>query len=368
MKLILSCGGTGGHITPALAIADIVRMNDPCAEIWFVGSEKGMEREMVTRAGYPIRVLRVEGLTRRLTPDNIKVLWHAATAVRTATQLLRDLVPDAVVGTGGYACYPTLSAAARMGIPTAVHESNAVPGLAVRRLAHRVDRVWLGFENARLSLHGSARILVTGNPLPVGFRRPQSKAPLPYGCSRMILSFGGSLGARELNRAVISLMEAQRGRNDVYHLHATGRGGYEDFMKELQARGLNGERRIKVVPFIENMPQHMAAADLVICRAGAMSISELAAAGKAAILIPSPNVVGNHQYRNAAALKAAGAAVLLEEARAAELPSLACELMANDGARRELSRRIAAFAERDAGRMIYEDLRRLILEKRDGKR
>jgi UDP-N-acetylglucosamine--N-acetylmuramyl-(pentapeptide) pyrophosphoryl-undecaprenol N-acetylglucosamine transferase len=255
-----------------------------------------------------------------------------------------------------------------MGIPTAVHESNAVPGLAVRRLAHRVDRVWLGFENARLSLHSSARILVTGNPLPVGLRRPQSKAPLPYGCARMILSFGGSLGARELNRAVISLMEAQRGRNDVYHLHATGRGGYEDFMKELQARGLNGERRIKVVPFIENMPQHMAAADLVICRAGAMSISELAAAGKAAILIPSPNVVGNHQYRNAAALKAAGAAVLLEEARAAELPSLACELMANDEARRELSRRIAAFAERDAGRMIYEDLRRLIREKRDGKR
>lgn len=360
MKLILTCGGTGGHITPALAIAATVRANDPRAEILFVGSERGMEREMVARAGYPIRTLRVEGLSRSLTPANIRVLWHAARAVREAERLLRDFKPDAVVGTGGYACYPTLSAAAHLGIPTAVHESNAVPGLAVRRLARRADRVWLGFEAARSHLPQSTNALAVGNPLPVGVHGEKGKRRLPRGCDRMILSFGGSLGARELNRAVIALMETERGDSGIYHLHATGRGSYDAFVKEMQARKLDGLCHIEAVPFIEDMPRCMQAADLVICRAGAMSISELAAAGKAAVLIPSPNVTGNHQYRNAEALAVAGAAILLEERNAvAELPALTAKLMADATAREKLSSAIGAFAGRDANRVIYEDLRLL---------
>ena len=360
MKLILTCGGTGGHITPALAIADTVRANDKSADILFVGSERGMEREMVERAGYPIRTLRVEGLIRRPTPANIKVLWHAATAVRTAAGILREFAPDAVVGTGGYACYPTLSAAVRMGIPTAVHESNAVPGLAVRRLCRRVDRVWLGFEAAREHLPYGANALVVGNPLPALAKGRRGKAPLPSGCDRMILSFGGSLGAKELNRAVLALMEAERAWSGVFHLHATGRAGYEDFMGALHVRGLDAVRHIQVLPFIEDMPDRMRAADLVICRAGAMSISELAAAGKAAILIPSPNVTGDHQYRNAKALADAGAAVLLEETRAAELPGVVSDLMQNAGALGVLAHRIGAFAGIGSERAIYEDLLRLI--------
>ncbi len=362
MKLILTCGGTGGHITPALAIADTVKENDPRAEILFVGSERGMERELVGRAGYPMLTLPVEGLIRAPTLANLRVLRNAVRAVRGAEDILRDFRPQAVVGTGGYACYPTLRAAAKMGIPTAVHESNAVPGLAVRRLGRHVDRVWLGFAAAAVRLPKGTDTLVVGNPLP---RRKATvgACKLPAGCRKMLLSFGGSLGAGVLNDAVLALMIAERERTDIYHLHATGKREYERFMGGMRAAGLAGKRHLEVLPFIEDMPERMAAADLVICRAGAMSISELAAGGKAAVLIPSPNVTGNHQYLNAKTLADAGAALLLGEAGLKELlPMEALTLLDASERRTALSRAIESFARPQANRLILEDLHRLIKE------
>jgi len=352
----MTCGGTGGHITPALAIADTIRENIAGAELLFVGAAGGMENELVTGAGYAIRSLHVKGLSRKLGISLLREGALAVKAIGDARALLREFAPDIVIGTGGYACYPTLFAATRMGIPTAVHESNAVPGLAVRMLAGSVDRVWVNFPSAGKRLSSRARVLTVGNPLPRGFVGTGIAYSLPAGCRRMILSFGGSLGAAALNRAVIDLMRAER--EDVYHLHATGKGGYEEFMRAFSEAGLVASGRLDIRPFIFDMPRHMASATLVICRAGAMSISELAAAGRAAVLVPSPNVTGNHQYENAKALYENGAGVLLEERELVEGGLAAAVLpLLDDSARiRAYERGISAFSRPDANRRILEDM------------
>lgn len=360
--MIVTCGGTGGHITPALAIADTVKMNDPRAELLFVGSERGMENTLVRGAGYDMRALRVKGIARSLSPENLRALYFAVKAVGEAKQLIHSFAPDIVIGTGGYACYPTLRAAAMLGVPCAVHESNAVPGLAVRRLADKVDRVWLNFDAAKDRLSKRASTLTVGNPLPVGCKQGGGALRLPTGCRRMVLSFGGSLGARELNRAVLDLMERERDLTDVYHCHATGKREYDRFIAEFSARGLAKCRNFEILPFINDMPRRMAAADVVICRAGAMSISEIAAAACAAVLIPSPNVTGDHQYKNAKVLADAGAACLVTEDHLASgaLCEAVLSLLCSDEKRRSLSNAVGAFARPDANRLIFEDIKKLI--------
>lgn len=355
MKMIVTCGGTGGHITPALAIADTVRQNLPKAEILFVGTEGGMENTLVARAGYPIRTLAICGLRRSLSLQNLRALYLAVRATAQAKAILRELAPDIVVGTGGYACYPMLRAAAELKIPTAVHESNAVPGLAVRRLAGRVDRVWLNFEAAALHLPRGAAVRVVGNPLPVRCAKDSWKKPQD-GILR-VLSFGGSLGASALNKAVLFLMETERIMPEVRHCHATGRREYDAAHAAFASRGLSGCTRLELLPYIEDMPRRMAEADLVICRAGAMSISELAAAGVAAILVPSPNVTGNHQYKNAKVLSDAGAAVLVSECDLdVTLRGQAVALLKSETQRAALAASISRFARPEANRLIYTDI------------
>lgn len=359
MRIIFTCGGTGGHITPALAIADTVRDNCPNAEILFVGSDGGMETRLVPDAGYQIVTLRVSGLHRSLTPKNIVVLQRTWRAVGQAKELLRDFRPELVVGTGGYASFPALLAAAKQKIPTAAHESNATPGLAVRLLSPRLSRVWVNFPETAEKLP-RARCLAVGNPLPRGFG-VAPPIPSPEGCRLSVLSFGGSLGARELNRAAIALMENEKNTPEIFHLHATGKAEFEMWQKQFEEKGLNRAKNLMLVPYLGDMPRRMAAADVVICRAGAMSISELAASGKAAVLVPSPNVTGNHQFYNAKALADAGAAILLEEAElAGKLPAVVAALLADGEKRRGMGEKIRQFYCRESNRMIFEDILKLI--------
>ena len=363
MKAVITCGGTGGHIVPALAIADIIKENAPRAEILFVGGTHGMEGELVGNAGYEIRLLEVRGFSRKLTPTNLKVLFQTGKAVKRAQKILTDFSPDIVIGTGGYACYPTLRAALEMGIPAAVHESNAAPGLAVRMLARRLDRVWLNFESGGDRLASAARVLTVGNPLPRGYALPVPIS-LPTGTHRFLLSFGGSLGATAINRAVLALMEEERGKCEIFHLHATGKKEYEAMYAGFCERNLQQSPHLSLVPFITPMPRYMAAADLVICRAGAMSISELAALGKPCVLVPSPNVTGNHQYENAKALAEKGAAVLLEEKNLAALSALVPALLADKERLLQMSAAIRAFHRSDANAKIWKDI--LTLTKKSG--
>ena len=206
MKVMITCGGTGGHITPAIAIADLLKSNVSGCEILFVGTEGGMENTLVKDAGYPIRTLSVVGLSRKNPMAAFRTVHLLRKAVKGAKAIIDAFTPDIVIGTGSYACYPALSAAISRGIPTAVHESNALPGLAVRMLAPKLSRVWLGFDAAREHLPKKTSCLTVGNPLPRGFcAERQEKREQAH--KRIVLSFGGSLGAPAINEAVLQLME-----------------------------------------------------------------------------------------------------------------------------------------------------------------
>lgn len=353
MRVILTGGGTAGHINPAIAVADaLCRLckdgGDAAPDILFVGTERGMESRLVPDAGYPLKSIDVSGLQRSLSIKNIGVAFKAIKALGEAEEVIESFEPDAVLGMGGYVCYPTVRQAirAKRRIFTALHESNAAPGLAVRMLADRVDRVYLNFAQAEKELKLRDRAVTVGNPvrgevLRLGRERARELLgigqPIPgrvteFGSGRsvgkgipigsfrrVILSFGGSLGARTLNGEMLKLMNGYtREHPDTLHVHACGKLGYPEFRKVADGLGVSRLKNVIINEFIPEMPLWMAAADVVICRAGATTVSELAAAGRVAVLIPSPNVTGDHQFKNAKALADAGGAFVVRE-RAEEL-------------------------------------------------
>jgi len=371
MKVLLTGGGTGGHINPALAIADIIKMNVPDAEIAFVGTERGMENRLIPKEGYPLYHIEIQGLRRSLSLSNVKTAYLVLTSPHKAKKIIREFRPDIVIGTGGYVCWPLLQAASAMGIPSMVHESNALPGVAVRQLQNKVDVILTNFEATADLLKAKERIVHVGNPLRSGYESvDKASARRALGIPEshfVILSFGGSLGAAKLNEAAVDVMrQFSSTREDVMHIHAGGSRGYENAMRLFSGYGLAGNERLVIKDYIYDMPQYMAAADLVICRAGAMTLTELAKMKKSAILIPSPNVTDNHQYKNAKVLADAQAAVLIEEKDlTAEHIADTVRRLADDAeARRSLEENIAAFGCEDVGKRIYEEIVCLLAKKK----
>lgn len=315
MKIVFSGGGTAGHVYPAIAMAEEIYEKYPNAEFLFIGREGGEENSAISKAGYPISHIKIEGLKRGLDIRNISVLIKAFSAEGKAKELLSDFSPDVVIGTGGYVSYPVVAAAIRLGIPTLLHESNAVPGLVTRLLSKRVNRVMLGFCECESALPKGAQCIYTGNPVRRDFtkltrqaaRRLLKLSPRDF----VIVSFGGSLGAEALNKAVISSMLLEKSFPDIVHIHATGRRYYEEISKEHHELIKNS--RIRILPYIDNMPKLLSAADLAITRSGAITTAELTALALPSILIPSPNVAGNHQVKNARAIEGLGGALVIEE-------------------------------------------------------
>lgn len=321
MRVLFAAGGTAGHINPALAIAGEIRRRHPDAEIMFAGRKKGMEYRLVTQAGYPFYPIEVNGIQRSFTPRNIarniKAVYHLALAMPRAGKILREAQPDLVIGTGGYVSGPVLRAAAKKGIKTAIHEQNAFPGVTNKLLAKNADVVLAAMPDAVERLGAPEKTTVVGNPV-----RPQVYTQNRAQCREalglhdgqiMILSFGGSLGAQRVNEAVAALAQWHLKNRDFYHVHATGSIEKQDFAALAQKLQIADNKRFDIREFITDMPQMLAAADLVISRAGALTLAEIAAAGKAAVLIPSPNVAENHQYYNALQLQKLDAAVVIEE-------------------------------------------------------
>lgn len=321
MRVLIAAGGTAGHINPALAIAGALRAARPDTEVHFAGRQGGMEYGLVTKAGYPFHHIEVNGIQRKLTPKNIlrdiEALWHLALSGPRAKAMLRQVQPDLVVGCGGYVSGPVLRCAAKMGYKTAIHEQNAFPGVTNKLLAPLVDVVFAAVPAAVQKLGAPNKTLVVGNPVrPEVFcqNRAEARALLGAGDRTVLLSFGGSLGARRLNEVVAELAAwEQAGHKNILHIHATGSREAQAFAALLEQKGLAGAPNLVIKEYIDNMPQLLAAADLVISRAGALTLAELCAAGRAAILIPSPNVAENHQYYNALELQKVGAAVVIEE-------------------------------------------------------
>lgn len=321
MRVLMTGGGTAGHINPALAIAAKIREERPDTEILFVGAKGRMETELVPAAGYPIETVDVRGFQRKLSLKNIgrnvSAAVHAVTAGSACSRILRDFRPDIAIGTGGYVSGPILRKAAKAGIPVVVHESNAYPGVTVRMLAKYAAATLISDEAARQYLPAEARVEVTGNPIRTDFLtidQETARQELGLDGRPLVLSFGGSLGAAHINETMAAVLIRSRQQGGIQHIHATGKSGFEKTKQMLETAGvpLRGDG-IWVREYIDDMPRCMAAADVVICRCGAMTLSELPAAGKPAILIPSPYVAENHQYHNAMALVNKGAALCIEE-------------------------------------------------------
>ncbi len=360
-------GGTGGHVNPALAIANTIKENEPDSEIAFVGTPRGIENKLVPAAGYKLYHVDVMGIRRSLSPKNIKALYLALTSPLKAKKIIKEFRPDAVIGTGGYVSWPVVKAAAKAGIPTALHESNAVVGMTVRMLARDVDRIYLNFEKAGEGLSAPEKIMHVGCPLLSKFsnitkEEARKKLGIPDHVKCCILSYGGSLGAEKVNDAVFTLMQNYTGgREEIFHTHATGtiekdiaRGWFEE-------RGLDKYDNIELLEYIYDMPVRMAAADIVICRAGAMTVSELALDGKCAVFIPSPNVTDDQQYKNAKVLEESGAAVIIREnAETGEkLTETVKNLAETPGAIADMEEKIKDFAIPDANKKIYLDIKKL---------
>lgn len=328
MKIILSGGGTGGHITPALAIADALVRADNDTKILFVGSKKGMENSLVPNGGYPIWSIDSAGYKRGKIIENVKTVFKNMKALGEAEKIIEKFRPDGVIGTGGYVCFPIIYQASKKGIYTALHESNAVAGLAVKLLASRVDRIFLNFGECENSIKDKEKILQYGNPLRTalaGSSRNEARKELlgASGCRKLILSFGGSLGAQALNDAALDIMREVSSKDKfVKHIHASGKQGYNEFYKKFCEQGFDKCPNIEIREYIYDMPKVMQAADVVISRCGAMTLSEIAAAGRASVLIPSPNVTDDHQFKNAMAFSNGGAAFVVSERSGEEMAKI----------------------------------------------
>lgn len=369
MRVLLTGGGTAGHINPALAIAETVLRNAPGSVVEFVGVAGGKEDELVPRAGYKLHHVRSTALQGKKGLHKFAALALAVTSpyLPSTVSIIKKFKPDIVIGTGGYACWPVMAAAARMGIPTALHESNASPGLAVRRLQNKVDRIWTNFSETAAAFGNSPKIVCVGNPIMQDFStvdRDAARKQLGITPDQLlVLSFGGSNGAETLNKAVVSFMaNVVAKRHNVIHLHASGKINYENAFRLFCEAGLQESKNCILRPYIYDMPLQMAAADLVIARAGAMTLSELALMKKACVLIPSPNVSENHQYKNAKALADAGAATLVEEGElvSGKLEAAIVDLIGSESLRRQQQEKISAFARQDACRRIWQDVLQLV--------
>ena len=321
-RVMIATGGTGGHINPGLAVAGYIREHYPEAQILFVGTAVKMEAQLVPAAGYDFKTIDIQGFSRDLTPagiaKNVKTLFLLLKSSSQAKKIIKEFNPDVVIGFGGYVSGPVLKTAASMGIPTAVHEQNAFPGVTNKTLAKKVDRVMLTAPEAEKYITPKNPCVVTGLPVRgemINADREISRAELKVDDRPVILSMGGSLGARVINEAVTQLIAERYENKNCYFLHATGKAGVGmfDVLRDEKKINLEENPHIMLREYIDDMYRCMAAADLVIGRAGASSLSEIQAMGKPSILVPYPYAAENHQYHNAMALVNNDAAILIEE-------------------------------------------------------
>ncbi len=362
VRVILSCAGTGGHIYPAIAIADRIREAEPDSEIIFIGTKNGMENEIVSKAGYTIYGINASAFYRRDILKNVKTLFDILRGSAQASGIIADFRPDAVIGTGGYVTGPVLRAAAKKGIDCYIHEQNAVVGLANLLLEQYTKKVFISFEKSRVMLRRPSAAILSGNPV-----RKEFFTSDPSECRKalgiedgdfVVLAFGGSLGADVLNKAVLKLAELMP--EEGFRLYFVSGKRYHDEISE-KLSAAPPRKNLTLLPYADNMPQLMLASDLVISRAGAIALSEIAASGKPSVLIPSPNVTNNHQYFNAEAVKEAGAAVMLQESSFGpdfrELANAVLSLYGDRAFLASMAEASAALGIKDAANIIYENIK-----------
>ncbi len=317
MRIVLTGGGTGGHIYPAIAVGKHMVQNDPDTKLLYIGTAQGMEGRVVPEQRIPFEAIEITGFKRKLSLDNVKTVLRFLKGVKRSKQLLREFKPDVVVGTGGYVCGPVVYAAAKLGIPTFIHEQNAIPGLTNQFLSRFASSVGVSFEQSEQHFPKAKLTAFTGNPCATNVLRAQpglglKSLGLPPN-SKFVLMVGGSRGARTFNETMIEMAPMLSRLSNVYFVFVTGEIYYESTLSRLNQAGGDAAKQIKLLPYLHNMAEVLRDASLVISRSGASSLAEITALGLPSILIPSPNVTNNHQEANARSLVNAGAAELILE-------------------------------------------------------
>lgn len=362
MNVIMTCGGTGGHIYPAIAIADKIKRENPHARIIFVGTGRPLERKAIPAAGYELRIISASGFHRRKLYRNFVTAKDMVKGMIQAGRIIKDFNPVAVIGTGGYVCVPVIMRAHQMGIRTYIHEQNAKPGLANRFLASRVDKVFLGFIEAAPYFKAQEKIIVTGNPIRKSFEgmsKVEARGKLSLmEDTFMIVIFGGSLGASMINGATIQALPILSPHKNIFIYFITGSRYYELVKRELEEKGLRDKSNIKLMEYAENMDLLLGGADLVVSRAGALTLAEETLVGTPAILIPSPNVTGNHQFYNAMAVSENGGAIMLEEDEGlgSKLAQAILDLMGDPKGLENMSISMKRLGTKEGVKLIYEHL------------
>lgn len=359
MRVLFAGGGTGGHINPAISIADYIKSKEDNFEALFIGTKRGLETKLVPNAGYDIKYIDVQGFDRKHLLKNFKVIKKLVSAKSDCKKIIKEFKPDYIVCTGGYVSGPVTMAAKALNIPSLIHEQNVYPGLTVKKSEKYVSCIAVSFEET-LNHLDREKCVVTGNPVrPEILNADRNKARESLGLKedeKFVLIFGGSLGADKINENVIKMIKQVAKDKKFTLLFGTGDRNYDKISEQIKNEGIELRDNIKVVPYINNMHECMAAADVVVSRSGAITLSEIAILGKPSVLIPSPNVVRNHQEQNAREFERGGAArVITEDVLNSDmLYETICELVCDDKKLADMSDKAKAFAKPKALQKLYE--------------
>lgn len=370
MKVIVSAAGTAGHINPAISIANKIREKEPNSEIIFIGTNRGLENDLVPRSGYELKRIEAYGLKKEISITNFKHILSTWKSKNEVEKIMDEFQPNLVVGTGGYICGPVFMAALSKKIPTLLHESNAYPGKAIKFLSKKVDCVLVGFEEAKEKMKNAKKVVVTGNPTKIkkmAISQSEKKRILgDLGIKNelpVVLVFGGSQGAQKINEAIVELVKLKLNQ-DYQIVWATGRNQY-DIVKESfenSMLSIKNLKDVKVLPYIYNMEELINVADLVICRSGAMTITELAICSKPAIFVPLPSKSANRQEDNARVLEKLGAAkiILNHELTGEKLANEIDDVIQDKAKLEKMGKAANQIAPHDVEEKIYEEIRKIV--------
>lgn len=370
MRAIIAAAGTGGHINPGIAIANKIKEKEPNSEIVFVGTGRGLEKDLVPRAGYELKTIDAHGIERKITVQNLKNLYATFKSISSAKKIMQSFKPDVLIGTGGYICVPTVIAAKKMGIPVVLHESNAFPGVAVKLFKKKAEKILVGFEDAKKRLDNRENVVVTGNPVKlkkIDFSLSEkNKIIKETGLKNdkpIVLVFGGSQGAQSINQSLLEIIVNKKNK-DYQIMWAAGPEQYKEIKKKLEEVNINIENidNVKIVPYIYNMEEIMNIADLVVCRSGAMTITEISVVGKPAIFIPFPYATENHQEYNAKVLENVGAAkiILNKDLNSEILGSTINEIVKDKNLIERMGKNANKVAMKNVEDKIYEEIKATI--------
>ena len=370
MKVIIAASQSGGHINPGIAIANKIKEENKDAEIIFIGTKRGLENDLVPRAGYKLRTIEAYGIVRKISIDNFKKMLKTLKGYGEAKKILKEEKPDIVIGTGGFICGPVLLAASKQKIPTMLHESNAFPGVTVKLLAKKVDTILIGFEDARAKIHNAKNIVLTGTPTKFKEIQYSDKDKEEFleennlqKDKTLILVFGGSQGARPINNALEEIIEKKLNK-DYQILWSVGQSQYDIIKENLAKKDIDITKiaNVNVVPYIYDMQKAMAVADLVVCRSGAMTITEVSISGRPAIFVPLSFAAENHQEYNAKVLVNEGAAKIIHdnEINGEALNKMIEETISDKAKLNEMGNNAKKIVMKDVEAKIYNEIEKLV--------